>query len=58
MDRTSDGIEDQLSARDELPPVADPVHHGNDDLPAPVDIADEELDEVIESDPVEDLRKW
>ena len=58
MERTTDRIDDQLPARDELPPVADPVHHGNDDLPAPVDLGDEELGEVIEPEPVEDLRKW
>ena len=58
MERATDRIDELLPARDELPPVADPVHHGNDDLPAPVAIEDEELDEVIEPEPVEDLRKW
>lgn len=58
MQRPTDRIEEQFPAGDELPPVADPVHHGNDDLPAPVDIADEELDEIIEPEPVEDLTKW
>jgi hypothetical protein len=58
MERITDRIDEQSPARDELPPVADPVHHGNDDLPAPVDIGDEELGEVIEPEPVEDLTKW
>ena len=47
---TSDDLE-------ELPKVGDPVRHGDDDVPAPVNLDDEAL-EINDADQEDDPRRW
>lgn len=57
MDRTSLRPEPRPDESESAPQVADPVRHGDDDLPAPVDLEDEAL-EISDADLDDDPRRW
>ena len=58
MERPNDEVEQPPQSIDEAPTVADPIHHGDDDMPVPVGPEDTPLDDVIEPEPQEDLSRW
>ena len=57
MERTSIPPEAQPDVGERAPKFADPIRHGDDDLPAPVDLEDEAL-ELSDVDREDDPRRW